>query len=191
MAKIEIKSEKIMPFGGIFSVIREFSSIESLIDSELGIRSSLIGYQYSEIMRAMMCNYLCGGDRIEDIKIYQPGIEYMPDMKLCSPDTMLRAINELAEANTTYVAESGSRYDFNVSEKLNTLMVKAAKVRGLLREGRQYILDFDLDRKSRLKSFISKFLAVPAKWVRRARGYVLNLYTDRSGYEDIFNLGFG
>lgn len=141
--KIEIKSDKITPFGGIFSVIREFSPIERLFDSELGLRVKTFGYQYGEIMRAMMCNYFCGGDRMEDIKIYQPGIEYMPGMKLCSPDTMLRAIDELTEANTCYTAESGKSYDFNTSERLNTLMVKAAKQQKLLREGRRYILDFD------------------------------------------------
>lgn len=143
MVKLAIKSDKIMPFGGIFSVIREFSSIERLIDSELGHRVKYVGYQYSEIMRTMMCNYLCGGDCMEDIKICQPGIEYMPGMKLCSPDTMLRAIDELTVANTTYKAESGKSYEFNISEKLNTLMVKAAMRQGLLRSGRQYILDFD------------------------------------------------
>lgn len=132
-----------MPFGGIFSVIREFSPIEHLFDTELGLRVKTIGYQYSEIMRTMMCNYICGGDRIEDIKIYQPGIEYQPEMKLCSPDTVLRAIDELTENNMTYKSDSGKSYDFNLSEKLNTLMVKAAKKQCLLCEGRRYILDFD------------------------------------------------
>lgn len=132
-----------MPFGGIFSVIREFSPLEHLFDTELGLRVKTIGYQYSEIMRTMMCNYICGGDRIEDIKIYQPGIEYQPEMKLCSPDTVLRAIDELTENNMTYKSDSGKSYDFNLSEKLNTLMVKAAKKQCLLCEGRRYILDFD------------------------------------------------
>lgn len=143
MVKLAIKSDKIMPFGGIFSVIREFSPIERLIDSELGLRVKTSGYQYSEIMRTMMCNYLCGGDRMEDIKIHQPGIEYMPGMKLCSPDTALRAIGELTEGNISYKADSGKSYDFNVCERLNSLMVKAAKQQRLLREGRCYILDFD------------------------------------------------
>lgn len=143
MVKLAIKSDKIMPFGGIFSVIREFSPLEHLFDTELGLRVKTIGYQYSEIMRTMMCNYICGGDRIEDIKIYQPGIEYQPEMKLCSPDTVLRAIDELTENNMTYKSDSGKSYDFNLSEKLNTLMVKAAKKQCLLCEGRRYILDFD------------------------------------------------
>lgn len=141
--KVEIKSDKIMPLGGIFSVIREFSAIEQLIDSELGLRVKNGGYQYSEILRSMMCNYICGGNRMEDIKIFQQGIEYQPGLKLCSPDTMLRAIEELTEANTTYKADSGKSYDFNISESLNNLLVKAAKQQGLLSEDKQYIFDFD------------------------------------------------
>ncbi|MCM1429716.1 MAG: toll/interleukin-1 receptor domain-containing protein [Clostridium sp.] len=34
-------------------------------------------------------------------------------------------------------------------------------------------------------------LWIPAKWIKRARGYVLNLYTERNGYEEIFNQSFG
>lgn len=143
MAKLIIKSDKIMPFGGIFSILRQFKPIESLIDAELGLRSKKIGYQYSEIIRTMMCNCFCGGSRIEDVKIYQEGIEYMPGMKLCSPDTVLRAINELTTDNVTYTTKNGISYDFNPAERLNTLMVKAAIKQKLVRPGRRYVLDFD------------------------------------------------
>lgn len=143
MTKVAIKSDKIMPYGGIFAVINEFSPIERLIDSELGLRVRYGGYQYGEIVRTMVCNYICGGERMEDIKIFQPGIEYMPGMKLCSPDTCLRAIEELTENNVTYKADSGKAYDFNVLESLNSLMVKAAKQQNLLRENYGYIYDFD------------------------------------------------
>lgn len=143
MVKLEIKSDKIMPLGGIFSVIRQFSPIERIIDAELGQRVKTVGYQYSEIVRTMMCTYLCGGDRVEDVKSYQVGIEYMPGMKLCSPDTVLRALNELTTDNITYVATNGKAYDFNPAEKLNDTMVKAAVRQGLVRPGRRYILDFD------------------------------------------------
>ena len=42
MAKVQQKSEKISAFGGIFFVL-----------DRLGLRSKLIGYQYSEIIRAI------------------------------------------------------------------------------------------------------------------------------------------
>ena len=54
MAKVQQKSEKISAFGGIFFVLDKFDSIlSSVIDSHLGLRSRLIDYQYSEIIRAV------------------------------------------------------------------------------------------------------------------------------------------
>ena len=54
MAKVQQKSEIITAFGGIFFVLEKFDSIlSSVIDSHLGLRSRLIGYQYSEIIRAV------------------------------------------------------------------------------------------------------------------------------------------
>ena len=62
MAKIAIKSEKLTPFGGIFSIMEQFdSTLSSVIDSTLGLRCRLFGYQYSEIIRSLMSIYFCGG----------------------------------------------------------------------------------------------------------------------------------
>ena len=38
------------------------------IDSTLGLRCTLFGYQYSEILRSLMCVYLCGGSCSEEIR---------------------------------------------------------------------------------------------------------------------------
>ena len=53
MAKVQIKSEKLTPFGGIFSIMEQFDSMLSpIIDQTLGQRCrSIIGYQYSKIVR--------------------------------------------------------------------------------------------------------------------------------------------
>ena len=52
MTKVAIKSEKLTPFGGIFSIMEQFDSLlSSTIDSTLGLRCKLYGYQYSEIIR--------------------------------------------------------------------------------------------------------------------------------------------
>ena len=46
MAKVQQRSEKISAFGGIFFVLDSFDRIlSSVIDSHLGLRSKLIGYQ--------------------------------------------------------------------------------------------------------------------------------------------------
>ena len=79
MAKLQIKSEKIIPFGGIFFVLDKFDSIlSSVIDSHLGLRSKLIGYQYSEIIRAVFSVFYCGGDCMEDLNLYRHGGKLLP-----------------------------------------------------------------------------------------------------------------
>ena len=55
MAKIQIKSEKLTPFGGIFSIMEQFDALlAQTIDSTLGLRCTLFGYQYSEILRSLI-----------------------------------------------------------------------------------------------------------------------------------------
>ncbi len=50
MAKVQIKSEKITPFGRIFSIMEQFDTLLSnVIDSTLGKRCKFFGYNYSEI----------------------------------------------------------------------------------------------------------------------------------------------
>ena len=70
-AKIQIKSEKLTPFGGIFSIMKQFDAfLAQTIDSTLGSRCTLFGYQYSEILRSLICVYLCGGSCLEDISTH-------------------------------------------------------------------------------------------------------------------------
>mgnify|MGYP003540962447 FL=1 len=74
MAKIAIKSEKLTPFGGIFPIMEHFSSLlSSTIDSTLGLRCKLYGYQYSEIIRSLLCVYFCGGSCVEDVTTHLAG----------------------------------------------------------------------------------------------------------------------
>ena len=53
MAKVQIKTEKLTLFGGFFSIMEQFAFMLSpIIDQALGQRCrSIIGYQYSEIVR--------------------------------------------------------------------------------------------------------------------------------------------
>lgn len=56
MAKVQIKSEKPTPFGGIFPIMEQFDALlAQTIDSTLGMRCKWYGYQYSEILRSLMC----------------------------------------------------------------------------------------------------------------------------------------
>ena len=70
MAKVNIKSEKITPFGGIYYASKAFYalSLDKVINGTLGVRSSTYnGYQWDEVMSAMSDVFLCGGDCVEDV----------------------------------------------------------------------------------------------------------------------------
>ena len=70
MAKVNIKSEKITPFGGIYYASKAFYalSLDKVINGTLGVRSSTYnGYQWDDIMSVMSDIFLCGGDCVEDV----------------------------------------------------------------------------------------------------------------------------
>ena len=68
MAKVQIKSERITPFGGIFHVRELFSRfVGPVIDKVLSLRCTSFGYQYSEIAGSLASVYFCGGDCVEDV----------------------------------------------------------------------------------------------------------------------------
>ena len=45
---------------------------------------------------------------------------------------------------------------------------------------------FGIEARTRMKAFINRLIAVPAKWVRTGRQNVLNLYTANTAYIDLF-----
>lgn len=70
--KIQKLNNKVSPFSGISFVNHTFEkiSISQLIDSELGERVKLFGYQYSDIIKNLTSVFLGGGDCIEDINTH-------------------------------------------------------------------------------------------------------------------------
>lgn len=111
------------------------------IDSTLGLRCTMFGYQYSEILRSLMCVYLCGGSCIEDVTTHlMKHLSLHPTLRTCSADTILRAIEELTCKNITYKSASGNSYDFNTADKMNCLLIKALLATGQLKSGQEYDL---------------------------------------------------
>ena len=145
MVKVAIKSEKLSPFGGIFSIMELFdSNLSSVIDSTLGMRCRLYGYQYSEIIRSLMSVYFCGGSCIEDVTTHlMYHLSLHPTFRTCSADTILRAIKELTQDNISYTSDTGKTYDFNTADMLNTLLLNCLLSTGQLKEGEGYDVDFD------------------------------------------------
>ena len=62
----------------------------------------------------------------------------------------------------------------------------------LIRNFYKFLMDridakaFGLKKTSRIKAFVFKFISVPAKWIRTARHYQLNFYTDNKSCQNPF-----
>ena len=126
-------------------VMEQFDSmLSSVIDSTLGQRcSSIIGYQFSEIVRSLMSVYFCGGSCVEDVTSHlMRHLSYHPTLRTCSSDTILRAIRELTQDNISYTSDQGKTYDFNTADKLNTLLVNALISTGELNEAEAYDVEY-------------------------------------------------
>ena len=90
------------------------STLSYVIDTTLGLRCRLYGYQYSEIIRSLMSIYFCGGSCIEDVTTHlMPHLSLHPTLRTCSSDTILRAIKELTQENISYTSDTGKNYDFD------------------------------------------------------------------------------
>ncbi len=114
------------------------------VDSTLRMRCKWYGYQYSEILRSLMCVYLCGGSCVADVTTHlMRHLSLRPSLRTCSADTILRAIEELTCENTTCQSASGRAYDFTTADKTNKLLVKALLATGQLKAGQEYDFDFD------------------------------------------------
>lgn len=71
MAKVQIKSEKLTPFGGIFSIMEQYNTLLfNIIDSTLGLRGKTWQNRYRDILCSLMCIYFCGGSCVEDVTTY-------------------------------------------------------------------------------------------------------------------------
>lgn len=146
MTKLQIKSDRITSFGGIFLVNRLFDhfSLGKVINDTLGLRSTAYnGYQWVEIVKSLFDIYLCGGDHIEDITSLMHCLSQAPGSHVPSSGTIGRGIKQLATDNITYTAKSGNTYTFNTNELLNDLLMKLNMAVGLFKSGQFLDVDFD------------------------------------------------
>ena len=136
MAKIQIKSEKLTPFGGIFSIMEKFDSMLSpVIDSTLGQRcSSIIGYQFSQIVRSLMSvlflwrqgTYLWRHEqriRLEQAPQVVHGGEYCLSSAYCIDTQFLQDHHEQAWHQGFWAQENESHRGFCLQIHLRTCQV--------------------------------------------------------------------
>ena len=207
MAKVAIKNENITSFGGIYHIMDVFSKLgfEKLTESVLGKRgSSGKAFCYGSIFGSLFFSYLCGGECLEDINALIGQFKQRPDTLLPGADTVGRGLKELTEKDiiTFYNERGASEKNFDIqnndfgwshlpfsfmAENMVFMMVTA-----MLKNFYLYLVRHisdkvkPLKKTSRLKAFILHFVSVPAKWVRTGKQNVLNLYTNKTYYTEVF-----
>ena len=207
MAKVAIKNENITSFGGIYHIMDVFSKLgfEKLTESVLGKRgSSGKAFCYGSIFGSIFFSYLCGGECLEDINALIGQFKQRPDTLLPGAETVGRGLKELTEKDiiTFYNERGASEKNFDIqnndfgwshlpfsfmAENMVFMMVTA-----MLKNFYLYLVHHisekvkPLKKTSRLKAFILHFVSVPAKWVRTGRQNVLNLYTNKAYYSEVF-----
>lgn len=144
--KITTSTEKITPFGGFnfcYKLLKD-TGITTLIDHHLGHRVKYVGFSYSEILMNHLAIFLNGGDCTEDIQKHLQGyLREVRGLSVCSADTILRGIKELATPIEQLVSATGVEHQFNINMPLNQLLIKALKKTGQLNKKEGYTLDYD------------------------------------------------
>ena len=207
MTKVAIKNVNITSFGGIYHIMDVFSKLgfEKLTESVLGKRgSSGKAFCYGSIFGSIFFSYLCGGECLEDINALIGQFKQRPDTLLPGADTVGRGLKELTEKDiiTFYNERGASEKNFDIqnndfgwshlpfsfmAENMVFMMV-TAMLKNLYLYLVRHISDKvkPLKKTSRLKAFILHFVSVPAKWVRTGKQNVLNLYTNKTYYTEVF-----
>jgi len=163
MTKVAIKNENITSFGGIYHIMDVCSKLgfEKLTESVLGRRgSSGKAFCYESIFGSLFFSYLCGGDCLENINALTGQFRQRPDTLLPGADTVGRGLNN----------------DFGWSHLPFSFMA----------ENMVFMMVTAMLKNFYLKAFILHFVSVPAKWVRTGRRNVLNLYTNKAYYSEVF-----
>ena len=193
MAKIQIKSEKLTSFGGIFPIMEKFDRMLShTIDSTLGLRSKVYGYQYSEIIRSLMCVYFCGGSCVEDVSSHLMENDYTSTDRDIVEYYNKRGGAEriLDDMNNGF---GWKRLPKSFMAENTVFQLLTALIRNFYRHliSDANMKSFGLKRTSRIKTFVFKYVSVPAKWVKTARQHILNIYTSNDAYMMAFKFDFG
>ena len=207
MTKVAIKNVNITSFGGIYHIMDVFSKLgfEKLTESVLGKRgSSGKAFCYGSIFGSIFFSYLCGGECLEDINALIGQFKQRPDTLLPGADTVGHGLKELTEKDiiTFYNERGASEKNFDIqnndfgwshlpfsfmAENMVFMMV-TAMLKNLYLYLVRHISDKvkPLKKTSRLKAFILHFVSVPAKYVRTGKQNVLNLYTNKNYYSEVF-----
>ena len=125
-AKIQLKSDLVGTFGGIFLMLDHFNKagLDKLVDKSLGNRRFNAKYSYSDIFKTLLATYATNGSCIEDSRRISGQIsEKSQDYRLCSPDILLNSFNELVSWGIMFRPQRLGLTESSARVTDNTLLV--------------------------------------------------------------------
>ncbi len=144
--KVTTSTENISAYGGLNFISKIFDNLEfsSLIENQLGQRPLQSEFSYSDVIKNLWMLFLAGGDCAEDIGEHlKTDVLQIPNMKVCSPDTIGRALKSLAHQKEVHISDSGIEHQFSDHDDLNKLNLDMLLKTKALEANKNYDLDFD------------------------------------------------
>ncbi len=139
--KVTISDKKVTPFGGFnfcYKFLKDIG-IPKLMDDHLGSLVNYRGFDYSEILMNHLAIFLQGEDCTEDIQEHLGGhLKKVRGFSVCSADTILRGIKELATPTEEMTSSGGITHQFNINLGLNQLLLKALSKTNQLNTKQEY-----------------------------------------------------
>lgn len=142
--KIIKSSKAIQNFGGLNCIINTFEKkgLKKYIDNKLAERAPQAEYSYSDVFFTVIYSMFCGAECLDDINELKKHFKGHPELKLCSPDTVEYASQQI-KADTIEIRNGEVVHEFNINENLNNLLIGISKYVGLLDCNTGYTLDYD------------------------------------------------
>lgn len=144
--KVTTTTENISAYGGLNFISEIFNNLEfsSLIESHLGKRALQAEFSYSDVIKNLWMLFLAGGDCAEDIQEHlKSDFLQIPNLKVCSPDTIGRVLKGLSQQKEIHISDSGIEHQFSNHENLSALNLDMLLKTKTLASNEYYDFDFD------------------------------------------------
>lgn len=144
--KVTTTTENISAYGGLNFISEIFNNLEfsCLIEKHLGKRSLQSEFSYSDVIKNLWMLFLAGGDCAEDIQEHlKSDFLQIPNLKVCSPDTIGRVLKSLSNQKEIHISNSGIEHQFSNHKNLNMLNLEILLKTKALKPNESYDFDFD------------------------------------------------
>jgi DNA-binding protein HU-beta len=121
MDKVTHSVKNITPYGGLNFIYQAMNRMghDKFIDEQMGLRSKLAQYSYSDIVYSLFGNTLTQGSFVGDLEVLKEKYSKQVFNKIPSPDTVEYVCQELKTSNIIKQTEKGVLHQLNYNNNMN------------------------------------------------------------------------